>query len=170
MGQKINPIGLRLGINRTWDSRWYAGKAEYGKLLQELRNDGFARVKIDDRVRMLDESIVLDKRYKHDISLVVDRLVMRDGVRSRLAESLEAALAARESELEAAELDERLRRDRIEGTDLIVIRELTGGIYFGERGRTRDAAFDTCEYDASEIERIARASGRDRHRPPRSRK
>src|SRR3977135_875740 len=35
MGQKINPIGLRLGINRTWDSRWYAGKAEYGKLLHE---------------------------------------------------------------------------------------------------------------------------------------
>ncbi|MCW5696512.1 MAG: 30S ribosomal protein S3 [Bauldia sp.] len=35
MGQKVNPIGLRLGINRTWDSRWYAGKAEYGKLLAE---------------------------------------------------------------------------------------------------------------------------------------
>ena len=35
MGQKINPIGLRLGINRTWDSRWYAGKSEYGTLLQE---------------------------------------------------------------------------------------------------------------------------------------
>jgi small subunit ribosomal protein S3 len=35
MGQKINPIGLRLGINRTWDSRWFAGKNEYGKLLHE---------------------------------------------------------------------------------------------------------------------------------------
>ncbi|BBF93093.1 30S ribosomal protein S3 [Blastochloris tepida] len=35
MGQKVNPIGLRLGINRTWDSRWYAPKAEYGKLLHE---------------------------------------------------------------------------------------------------------------------------------------
>src|SRR5476651_1307333 len=35
MGQKINPIGLRLGINRTWDSRWYSGKNEYGKLLHE---------------------------------------------------------------------------------------------------------------------------------------
>ena len=30
MGQKVNPIGLRLGINRTWDSRWYAGKKDYG--------------------------------------------------------------------------------------------------------------------------------------------
>jgi small subunit ribosomal protein S3 len=35
MGQKINPIGLRLGINRTWDSRWFANKGEYGKLLHE---------------------------------------------------------------------------------------------------------------------------------------
>ncbi len=35
MGQKVNPIGLRLGINRTWDSRWVANKAEYGKLLHE---------------------------------------------------------------------------------------------------------------------------------------
>jgi len=35
MGQKVNPIGLRLGINRTWDSRWYAGKGDYGKLLHE---------------------------------------------------------------------------------------------------------------------------------------
>jgi len=35
MGQKVNPIGLRLGVNRTWDSRWYSGKNEYGKLLHE---------------------------------------------------------------------------------------------------------------------------------------
>jgi small subunit ribosomal protein S3 len=35
MGQKVNPIGLRLGVNRTWDSRWYAGRREYGRLLQE---------------------------------------------------------------------------------------------------------------------------------------
>ena len=35
MGQKVNPLGMRLGINRTWDSRWYANKGEYGKLLHE---------------------------------------------------------------------------------------------------------------------------------------
>ena len=35
MGQKVNPIGLRLGVNRTWDSRWFAAKNEYGKLLHE---------------------------------------------------------------------------------------------------------------------------------------
>jgi excinuclease ABC subunit A len=68
-------------------------KGEYGKLLDELRTDGFARVKIDDRVRMLEESIVLDKRYKHDISVVVDRLAMRHDVRKRLADSIETAVA-----------------------------------------------------------------------------
>ncbi len=35
MGQKVNPIGLRLGINRTWDSRWFANSREYGSLLHE---------------------------------------------------------------------------------------------------------------------------------------
>jgi 3-isopropylmalate dehydrogenase len=48
-----------------------------------------------------------------------------------------------------------LRRERIEGTDLLVVRELTGGIYFGERGRDGDSAFDTCVYSVAEIERIA---------------
>jgi excinuclease ABC subunit A len=67
-------------------------KGEYGKLLDELRADGFARVKIDDRVRLLEESIVLDKRYKHDISVVVDRLAMRHDVRKRLADSIETAV------------------------------------------------------------------------------
>ncbi len=51
-----------------------------------------------------------------------------------------------------------LRRERIEGTELLVVRELTGGIYFGERGRTDSSAFDTCVYETSEIERIARVA------------
>jgi 3-isopropylmalate dehydrogenase len=51
-----------------------------------------------------------------------------------------------------------LRPDRIEGTDLLVVRELTGGIYFGESGRRDDGAFDTCEYSVAEIERIARVA------------
>ncbi len=75
-------------------------KGEYGKLLQELHSDGFARVKIDDRVRMLEESIVLDKRYKHDISVVVDRLVMRHDVRKRLADSIETAVGRAEGLVE----------------------------------------------------------------------
>ena len=49
-----------------------------------------------------------------------------------------------------------LREDRISGTDLLVVRELTGGIYFGKRGREPDSAFDTCTYNREEIERIVR--------------
>jgi excinuclease ABC subunit A len=75
-------------------------KGEYGKLLEQLRADGFARVKIDDRVRMLEESIVLDKRYKHDISVVVDRLAMRHDVRKRLADSIETAVGLAEGLVE----------------------------------------------------------------------
>ena len=52
-------------------------KGEYGKQLQELRSEGFTRVKVDGELRQLEEEIVLDKKYKHDISVVVDRLVMR---------------------------------------------------------------------------------------------
>ncbi len=51
-----------------------------------------------------------------------------------------------------------LRRERIEGTDLLVVRELTGGIYFGEKTRTADSASDVCAYTTAEIERIARTA------------
>lgn len=51
-----------------------------------------------------------------------------------------------------------LRRERIDGTDLLVVRELTGGIYFGEKKRTEDSASDLCAYTREEIERIARTA------------
>ena len=53
-----------------------------------------------------------------------------------------------------------LKRELIEGTDLLVVRELTGGIYFGERGLNGDTAYDTCVYSEGEIERIARVAFR----------
>ena len=53
-----------------------------------------------------------------------------------------------------------LKRERIEGTDLLVVRELTGGIYFGESGRDGDTAHDDCAYSVHEIERIARVAFR----------
>jgi excinuclease ABC subunit A len=68
-------------------------KGEYGKQLQELRSEGFTRVKVDGELRQLEEDIVLDKKYKHDISVVVDRLVMRPDLRKRLADSVETAVA-----------------------------------------------------------------------------
>ncbi len=68
-------------------------KGEYGKQLEELRGEGFTRVKVDGQLRRLDEQIVLDKKYKHDIAVVVDRLVMKGELRKRLADSIETAVA-----------------------------------------------------------------------------
>ncbi len=67
-------------------------KGEYGKLFEELKREGFTRVRVDKEMRTLDEEIVLDKKFKHDIEVVVDRLVMKEGVRGRLADSVETAL------------------------------------------------------------------------------
>jgi excinuclease ABC subunit A len=68
-------------------------KGEYGKLLEELRAEGFTRVKVDGEVRTLDDPIELDKKFKHDIAVVVDRLVMKADLRKRLADSIETAVA-----------------------------------------------------------------------------
>ncbi|MEA2256970.1 MAG: 3-isopropylmalate dehydrogenase, partial [Solirubrobacteraceae bacterium] len=53
-----------------------------------------------------------------------------------------------------------LRREVVQGTDLLVVRELTGGIYFGEKTRTDDAASDLCTYTVGEVQRIARTAFR----------
>src|SRR5689334_517659 len=75
-------------------------KGEYGKQLEELRGEGFTRVKVDGEIRLLEEEIVLDKKYKHDISVVVDRLVMKPDTRKRLADSVETAVALADGILE----------------------------------------------------------------------
>ncbi|HSC92237.1 MAG TPA: excinuclease ABC subunit UvrA [Gaiellaceae bacterium] len=66
-------------------------KGEYRDLLEELRREGFTRVKVDGEQRLLEEEIELDKKYKHTIEVVVDRLVMKADLRTRLAQSVEAA-------------------------------------------------------------------------------
>jgi excinuclease ABC subunit A len=68
-------------------------KGEYGKQLSELRAEGFSRVKVDGELRRLEDEIVLDKKFKHDVSVVVDRLVMKPELRKRLADSIETAVA-----------------------------------------------------------------------------
>src|SRR3954467_1126761 len=68
-------------------------KGEYGKLFEELRAEGFSRVVVDGELRMLEDKIVLDKKFKHDISLVVARLVRREDIRKRMADSIETAVA-----------------------------------------------------------------------------
>jgi excinuclease ABC subunit A len=82
-------------------------KGEYGKLFEQMRLEGYSRVKIDGELRRLDEDIVLDKKYKHDVAVVVDRLVMKPDLRRRLSESVEAAagLAAGLVEVEMVDGD-----------------------------------------------------------------
>jgi excinuclease ABC subunit A len=68
-------------------------KGEYRDLLQGLRDEGFTRVKVDGQQRLLDEEIELDKKLKHTIEVVVDRLIMKPDLRHRLTDSVETALA-----------------------------------------------------------------------------
>ncbi|MDD2736391.1 MAG: excinuclease ABC subunit UvrA [Desulfuromonadaceae bacterium] len=67
-------------------------KGEYKKELNQLRKEGFTRVVLDGTVRDLADDIEMDKKKKHDIDIVVDRIVVKEGVQRRLADSLETAL------------------------------------------------------------------------------
>ena len=67
-------------------------KGEFKKELEKLHRDGFLRARIDGEMRQLDEEIILEKRKNHTIEVVVDRLLMKEGVRDRLAESVKTAL------------------------------------------------------------------------------
>ena len=71
-------------------------KGEYRELFEELRNEGFSRIKVDGEPHTLDEPPVLDKKFKHTIEVVVDRLVMKDDLRTRLTQSVETAAALAE--------------------------------------------------------------------------
>jgi len=71
-------------------------KGEYRDLFEELRNEGFSRVKVDGEQHTLEEPPALDKKYKHTIEVVVDRLVMKEDLRQRLTQSVETAVALAE--------------------------------------------------------------------------
>jgi excinuclease ABC subunit A len=71
-------------------------KGEFKDVFDELRREGFTRVKVDGEQRLLEEEIVLDKKFKHTIHVVVDRLVMKPDLRTRLAQSVETAAAVAE--------------------------------------------------------------------------
>ena len=71
-------------------------KGEYKDLLEQLRGEGFTRVKVDGEERLLEEEIELDKKFKHTIEVVVDRLSMKSDLRHRLTDSIETALALAE--------------------------------------------------------------------------
>ncbi|MDD3051704.1 MAG: excinuclease ABC subunit UvrA [Candidatus Cloacimonetes bacterium] len=67
-------------------------KGEHKEELEEARKEGFVRVLINGQLRELTEEIVLDKKSKHNIDIVIDRIVIKDGIKSRLTDSVETAL------------------------------------------------------------------------------
>jgi excinuclease ABC subunit A len=68
-------------------------KGEHKKVFEDARKAGYVRVRVDGDARQLDETFNLDKQVKHTIEVIVDRVVLRDEARSRLADSIEAAIS-----------------------------------------------------------------------------
>ncbi len=83
------PEGTRIMINAPVVR---GRKGEYKSMFEEFAKSGYVRVNVDGKVYSLDEEIILDKQIKHNISVVVDRLVVKDGIRTRLSDSVETAL------------------------------------------------------------------------------
>ena len=75
-------------------------KGEHQKMLENMAKAGYVRVRVDGEVRTLDEEIVLDKKKKHDIAVVIDRLAVRKSITQRLADSVETALGLAEGLVE----------------------------------------------------------------------
>ena len=81
-------------------------KGEHQRVLDDMRRAGYVRMYIDGEVRTLDEEIKLDKKRKHSLSVVVDRLAVRDGIQQRLTDSVETALKLADGFVEVATLGE----------------------------------------------------------------
>lgn len=84
-------------------------KGEHKEELESVRQQGFVRVMINGQVRSLEEEIQLDKKSKHNIDVVVDRLVVKEGIESRLADSLETALKLTEGIVKIDYPDEKFQ-------------------------------------------------------------
>ena len=80
-------------------------KGEYDKLFEDLRREGFARVRIDGETKELSETISLEKYKQHTIEVIVDRLVLKEGIGQRLADSIELALKLAKGLVEISILD-----------------------------------------------------------------
>ena len=84
-------------------------KGEYRDLLGDVQKRGFSRVRVDGMVHQLTDRLALDKKLKHDVELVVDRLVVKEGIRSRLTDSVETALKEGQGTLVVADADREQR-------------------------------------------------------------
>ena len=80
-------------------------KGEFKELFEQLRGDGYTRVRVDGEQRLLEEPIDLDKQIRHTISVIVDRLIIKDGLRARLTDSIETALGLADGLVEIAVVD-----------------------------------------------------------------
>jgi len=109
-------------------------KGEYGRQLEEMRGQGYVRAVIDGELRRLDEDIELDKKFKHDISVVVDRLVMKEGVRKRLSESIEAASQLAEGIVEVELVDGGGKGGQVSNGDEAPGVKVLSGPSAGKRG------------------------------------
>ncbi|OGU07782.1 MAG: excinuclease ABC subunit A [Geobacteraceae bacterium GWC2_55_20] len=104
-------------------------KGEYRKELNQLRKEGFTRVVVDGALRELADEIELDKKKKHDIDIVVDRIVVKDGIQRRLADSLETALHHAEGVVKVEVVASNpipLPTSPLKGEELIVFPPLQG--------------------------------------------
>lgn len=68
-------------------------KGEYKKLFEELRKEGFVRVRVDGKIYDIEEQLILDKNKKHDIAVIVDRLILKPDIQSRLSDSISTAMS-----------------------------------------------------------------------------
>ena len=94
--RRADPAAGRARASPSTRRSCATARASSGTLLEELRSDGFTRVKVDGEQRLLEEPIELDKKFKHTIEVVVDRLVMKADLRQRLTQSVETATSLAE--------------------------------------------------------------------------
>lgn len=83
-------------------------KGQHKKIIEKVKKDGFVRIIVDGEIHDVEEEIELDKNKKHDISVVVDRIVLKDGIRSRLFDSLEAALRLTNGNVAVDVIDDKM--------------------------------------------------------------
>ncbi|MFX0031931.1 MAG: excinuclease ABC subunit UvrA, partial [Candidatus Hermodarchaeota archaeon] len=90
-------------------------KGEYKELLQSLKKQGYLRIEIDNIQYTLDEEITMDKNVKHNINVIVDRLIMKKDIRARLADSIETALSLTEGivSIEVVDKEEQIYSEHL---------------------------------------------------------
>jgi excinuclease ABC subunit A len=99
-------LALPVGTRFTVDAPIVRGrKGEFRDVLDDLRGEGFTRVRVDGETHLIEDAPALDKKFKHDISVVVDRLVMKDDLRKRLADSIETAIQLADGLVEISVID-----------------------------------------------------------------